>query len=107
VIDASVAESGSDMERGAGSSSAKRRGKGASSLGTSPPPTMRGRAGTDRGPSVLQEVRDVQVLLGIERDRRRLGVVRGREHVHVVVGVVGEDRRQSILASPGANRLLQ
>ena len=28
--------------------SAKRRGKGASSLGTSPPPTVRGRAGTDR-----------------------------------------------------------
>ncbi len=32
---------------GGGLLSAKRRGKGASSLGTSPPPTARGRAGTD------------------------------------------------------------
>src|SRR5438874_13641167 len=48
-----------------------------------PPPLARGAARGGGSPLTLEEVGDVQILLGIERDRR--GRVFGGEHVRVVV----------------------
>src|SRR6187431_246565 len=73
-------------EKGAGRSFRRRRGKGASSLG---PPRPDARAARGRG-SALEEVRDVQVLLGVEGERWCLLAV-GEDPVLVVLG---QDRRE-------------
>ena len=85
-----------DMERGAGSSFGQEAGEGRLRARNLPAPHSARPRGDGPGPSVLQEIRDIQVLLGIERDRRGLRVARVREHVQVLVGVVGEDRRKGL-----------
>src|SRR6266699_4175760 len=59
-----------------------------------PPPLARGAGRGDGSPLTLEEVGDVQVLLGVEGDRR--GRVFGGEHVRIVV--LQERRERRVLA---------
>jgi hypothetical protein len=95
------------MEQGAGRSLGQEAGEGRLLARNLPAPFGAGPRGTERGPSVLQEIRDVQVLLGVERNGRWFGFTTAREDVDVV-DVFRQDGRQSIVVVvPAADWLFQ